>query len=88
MLMSFNSVLLGVVLGSVLGMGVLRYTSQTPIVQGRLSACNDIFSAVNAVVPAQIECRVYKGEVYITVGPNPTSMSTLDAKQILPVHEE
>jgi hypothetical protein len=47
---------------------------------GRLSACQEIFSVIGPSMPIPLECTVIEGEVYITTPLAPDFAKTLDGR--------
>lgn len=66
--------LLGGLLGSVLSGSELK---------GRLSACKDMTGVINQALPLQLECEVYKGEVYVSSPLQPGVKVSLDGKDVV-----
>jgi hypothetical protein len=65
-----------------LAMGLLagRASRNNSYLNGRLSACKDITSVLNAGIPLELDCKVEGGEVYITTPLNNGILMTLDGK--------
>lgn len=73
----------GLVAGAFLLGGLLGNVLSGSELKGRLSACKDMTSVINQALPIQLECEVYKGDVYVTSPLQPGVKVSLDGKDVV-----